>query len=106
MTNAKENIEDQLSDLLDDGAFREIDARFRRFNLFEAVGAVRSELRHSNFLAYLLSPGRPHALGSEILERFLRALLSKLPMPTAPSASSISLSATLTPQSLNASETI
>jgi hypothetical protein len=84
MTAAKKNIEDQLSDLLDDSAFRDIDARFRRFNLFEAVGAVRNELRHSNFLAYLLSPGRPHALGSEILERFLRALISRLPHSARP----------------------
>jgi hypothetical protein len=73
------NIEDQLSDLLDDSSFRDIDAGFRRFNIFEAVGAVRAELRHSNFLAYLLSPGRPHGLGTEILERFLRSLISKIP---------------------------
>jgi PD-(D/E)XK nuclease superfamily protein len=79
MTDYRENIEDQISDLLDDPLFREIGARFRRFNLFEAVGAVRNELRHSNFLAYLLSPSRPHALGTEFLEQLLRAVISKLP---------------------------
>jgi hypothetical protein len=76
---ALKNIEDQLSDLLDDPNFRGIDARFRRFNIFEAVGAVRAELRHSNFLAYLLSPSRPHGLGSEVLERVLRALILSIP---------------------------
>jgi hypothetical protein len=83
-TGVSTNIEDQLSDLLDDSAFREIDGRFRRFNFFEAVGAVRNELRHSNFLAYLLSPARPHSLGTDILERLLRALLSKLPQSSRP----------------------
>ena len=83
-TGVSTNIEDQLSDLLDDSAFREIDGQFRRFNFFEAVGAVRNELRHSNFLAYLLSPARPHSLGTDILERLLRALLSKLPQSSRP----------------------
>jgi len=78
MTAKPADIEDNLSNLLDDLAFREIDAQFRRFNLFEAVGAVRNELRHSNFLAYLLTPTRPHALGSVILERFLRNLIADL----------------------------
>jgi|GEM_PF-377389 len=73
------HLEDQLSVLLDDRTFQEIDARFRRFNLFEAVGAVRAELRHSNFLAYLLSPSRPHGLGTEVLDRILRALISNIP---------------------------
>jgi hypothetical protein len=79
MAHNSKHIEDQLSALLDDRSFHEIDARFRRFNLFEAVGAVRAELRHSNFLAYLLSPSRPHGLGAEILDRILRALVSKVP---------------------------
>jgi len=78
------NIEDQLSNLLDDREFQEIDARFRRFNLFEAVGAVRAELRHSNFLAFLLSPSRPHGLGVDILTRLLRAFVAKLPREKRP----------------------
>jgi hypothetical protein len=74
-----DSLEDQLSALLDDRIFQDIDARFRRFNIFEAVGAVRAELRHSNFLAYLLSPSRPHGLAAEILVQFLRSLLAKIP---------------------------
>jgi len=46
-----------------------------RFNLFEAVGAVRHELRHSDFLAFLLDPSRTHGLGPAFLHRFLRATL-------------------------------
>jgi hypothetical protein len=43
------------------------------------VGAIRAELRHSNFLAFLLSPSRPHGLGEDILVCLLRAFISKLP---------------------------
>ena len=45
------------------------------FNLFEAVGAVRHELRHSDFLAFLLDPSRTHGLGAAFLHRFLKAAL-------------------------------
>jgi PD-(D/E)XK nuclease superfamily len=79
MSPTSAELEDSLARLLDDRTFQEVDARFHRFNMFEAVGAVRAELRHSNFLAYLLSPSRPHGLGSEVLDRFLRAIVSQIP---------------------------
>lgn len=43
------------------------------FNMFDAVGMQRQEIRHSRFLAYLLDPRNPHGLGSE----FLRAVLAQ-----------------------------
>ena len=46
----------------------------KRFNLFEAVGVVRHELRHSDFLAYLLDPSQNHCLGSTFLKEFLQAV--------------------------------
>lgn len=70
-------IEDCLAELVDDRDFRRIDKHLRRFNLFEAIGAVRGELRHSNFLSFILSPSRSHGLGSEILLQFLRAAIAK-----------------------------
>lgn len=72
------DIEQKLADLVDDVDFQAIDRRMGRFNLFEAMGAVRGELRHSNFLAFLLSPSRNHGLGSEPLLRFLRLALGAL----------------------------
>ena len=72
-------IEEQLAALVDDPGFQEIDRHLRKFNLFEAIGAVRGELRHSNFLAFVLSPARPHGLGTELLLRVLRAILAKVP---------------------------
>ncbi len=46
-----------------------------RFNLFEAVGVVRHELRHSDFLAYLLNPSQHHGLGAVFLKGLLQAVL-------------------------------
>ena len=42
-----------------------------RFNIFEALGMVRQEIRHSNFLARLLNPAQNHGLGDSFLRGFL-----------------------------------
>lgn len=72
-------LEQKLGDLFDDADFNTVHRRMSPFNLFEAVGAVRAELRHSNFLAYLLSPSRPHGLGPLPLIAVLRSILSRIP---------------------------
>lgn len=38
---------------------------------FEAVGMVRQEIRHSNFLAYIIDPNRPHEFGTKLLKAFI-----------------------------------
>jgi hypothetical protein len=77
MSTFAENLEEKLSNLLDDRDFLELDTRHQRFNLFSALGAVRNELRHSNFLKFLLSPNESHGLGAAILTQVLRLFLSK-----------------------------
>lgn len=77
-------IEDGLSQLLDDDDFWVVRERMSRFNLFEAMGAVTGELRHSNFLAHLLSPGRPHGLGSAPLQALLRRVVDAMPREQRP----------------------
>ncbi len=77
-------LEARLGELFDDRDFHAIHLRMSSFNLFEAVGAIRAELRHSNFLAYLLSPSRPHGLGSKPLAAVLRAILARLPTSQRP----------------------
>ncbi|GJH02777.1 PD-(D/E)XK nuclease family protein [Paraburkholderia terrae] len=42
-----------------------------RFNLFDAIGMARQEIRHSRFLSFLLNPAETHGLG----DKFLRAIL-------------------------------
>ena len=52
-----------------------LESLLTRFNLFEAVGVVRHELRHSDFLAYLLTPSQHHDLGAVFLKELLQAVL-------------------------------
>ena len=77
-------LEQRLGALFDDPDFNSIYRRMSPFNVFEAVGAVRGELRHSNFLAYLLSPSRPHGLGSRPLSALIRSLLMRMPVENRP----------------------
>lgn len=72
-------LEQRLGALFDDPDFNSVHRRMAPFNLFEAVGAVRGELRHSNFLAYLLSSNRPHGLGAKPLVALLRSILMRMP---------------------------
>ena len=53
----------------------QLEGLLKRFNLFEAVGVVRHELRHSDFLAFLLDPSQNHGLGASFLHYFLKAAL-------------------------------
>ncbi len=47
-----------------------------QFNIFEAMGAQRQELRHSDFLAFLLNPRQPHGLQDTFMRQLLRRTLS------------------------------
>ena|ERR1044072_5899591 len=78
------DVEARLADLFDDPDFNTIHTQLSPFNLFEAVGAIRAELRHSNFLAYLLSPNRPHGMGARPLIAVLRAILARVPPQARP----------------------
>jgi hypothetical protein len=66
----EKSLEGLMLDFADDLARLEIG--LREFNMFEAVGAVRSELRHSNFLAFLLDPSGNHGLRDAFLKRLLQ----------------------------------
>lgn len=50
----------------------ELELQLEKFNIFEAIGVVRQELRHSNFLAFLLDPNQNSGLGQAFLNRFLQ----------------------------------
>jgi len=57
-----------------------LESQLAEFNLFEAVGAVRQELRHSDFLGFLLNPAGNHGLGDRFLKRFLERVLFGAPV--------------------------
>ncbi len=61
-------------------ALLELETKIGRFNIFVALGVVTAELRHSNFLAWLLDPSESNGLGG----LFLRAVLMDLLRQTAP----------------------
>ena len=52
-----------------------------QFNLFEALGLVRQEIRHSNFLAWLMNPAQAHGLGDSLLKALLMKTSVKARMP-------------------------
>ena len=54
----------------------QLEALLSQFNLFEAIGAVRMEVRHSDFLAFLLDPSQNHGLGDFFLKRLLQKVLA------------------------------
>lgn len=49
-----------------------LEALLDRFNIFEAVGMERQEIRHSKFLAFLLDPNESHGMGDAFAKRLLQ----------------------------------
>lgn len=56
-----------------------LEALLDQFNIFEAVGIVRQELRHSDFLAFLLDPQGNYGLGDAFIKRLLQQVLMSTP---------------------------
>jgi hypothetical protein len=52
-----------------------LEALLEQFNIFEALGMVRQELRHSDFLAFLCNPSAPHGLGDAVVKLLLQRVL-------------------------------
>lgn len=61
--------------VIDNPDMERLEALLDQFNLFEAIGGVRQEERHSNFLAFLLDPHQNHGLGDEFAKRLLQNVL-------------------------------
>lgn len=49
---------------------REYVAREDEFNIFKVLGTDNYEIRHSNFLAWLLNPNETHGLGTQFIKKF------------------------------------
>ena len=75
-TRELELIEDLL---VGSGAadFRELERITQVFCPFEAVGMVSQEIRHSNFLSYILDENKPHIFGSRVLEELLSPIAER-----------------------------
>lgn len=73
----KEEILINLLDAL--GDFKKKNNFAKKFNMFEALGVEHQEIRHSRFLAFLLTPSAPHGLGDRLLRSLLVAAVSNTP---------------------------
>lgn len=75
MTHKSDNIS-ELSRLVRDPALQVLDITLSNPNLFDILGVSSHEIRHSNFLAWLLTPNESHHLGDIFLKWFLREVFS------------------------------
>ena len=57
----------------------ELEHRIGRFNIFDALGVARVEIRHSNFLAFILDPAESHGQGQLFLKAILMDVLTDVP---------------------------
>jgi len=67
-------MQTKISQLLADEDFESIELELKNPNIFQILSLERREIRHSNFLAYLLDPCETHGLGSRFLRRFIRSI--------------------------------
>ncbi|RLD84382.1 MAG: nuclease [Bacteroidetes bacterium] len=59
----------------------ELESIADKFNIFLSLGIINQELRHSNFLAWILDPMETHNLGDYFIKSFLKQVSSNDPDP-------------------------
>jgi hypothetical protein len=72
---AIELLEDFVLDK--DTSLEKLESLISPFNIFEAVGMIHQEIRHSYFLTFLFNPSEKHGLGSIFLKLLLKHTLPK-----------------------------
>ena len=65
-------MEAELAAILRDPDVEKLELAMKEPNIFRAMQIERHELRHSDFLGYLLDPNESHGLGDIFLRKFLR----------------------------------
>ena len=65
----------QLEKLLLSEDLEKLNNKTRHFNIFNALKIQDNELRHSNFLAWLMTPYETHELGDYFLKEFLKSAI-------------------------------
>ncbi|MEY2702207.1 MAG: hypothetical protein RLY43_840, partial [Bacteroidota bacterium] len=72
MINNSKIIREKYRLLLNDNEFERLELELQTPNIFEILNISRAEIRHSNFLRWLLDPNGNHGLGKMFLMKFLR----------------------------------
>lgn len=70
--------------VLDNDDLVSLEEQIGRFNIFDALRIVRAEIRHSNFLAWLLDPTETHGNGPIFLRAVLMDMLRNTPYDLRP----------------------
>lgn len=65
--------------VVDNDELLRLEERIGRFNIFDALSITRVEIRHSNFLAWLLDPSESHGQSGLFLRAILMDLLRQSP---------------------------
>ncbi|MES2766944.1 MAG: PD-(D/E)XK nuclease family protein [Bacteroidota bacterium] len=71
---SQQEIREKYRNLLDDIDFDRMELQLKAPNIFKILNISRTEIRHSNFLAWLLNPNENHGLGRLFLTKFLRGV--------------------------------
>ncbi len=70
-----QSLKDGYRKILIDPNFERLEQLLDAPNIFRILKAKRTEIRHSNFLGWLLDPSESHGLGEKILIKVLRDIL-------------------------------
>ncbi len=73
ISDDQSRFEFQLIELINDiEAFKKMECFPSGFNIFEAVGMVAQEIKHSNFLSFLFDPSKEHPYRDSFVRSFLQ----------------------------------
>ena len=69
--------EDLLENFIFDSNLKELEKKYElnNFNIFDCLKLTRAEIRHSNFLAWLLDPNEAHGFEDYFLTAFRISVL-------------------------------
>ena len=68
----EKEVEQKYASLLADGMFDKLSLTAQEPNIFKILGVENNEIKHSNFLAWLLNPSETHGLNDTFLQRVLQ----------------------------------
>ncbi len=65
-------VKEKYRNLINDADFDRVELQLKTPNIFQILGVTRTEIRHSNFIAWLLDPNGSHGLGKIFITKLLR----------------------------------
>jgi hypothetical protein len=83
-THADEMRETLERFVVDNDDLLTLESRIGKFNIFDALSITHVEIRHSNFLAFILDPAESHGQGQLFLKAILMDLLKHAPAELRP----------------------